>query len=139
MNLSSILSLRQALIVLRIGTPLLFMAHAVTRIVVESIPQFASFLGDLGFPEPTLVVWAITLTELIAGCLLMFGRCVRTACAALVLVAAGGIALIHARHGWFVGEHGTGGSEYSVCLIMCLLVLAAADVHQVAALPPSLR
>ena len=133
------LSLRQALIVLRTGTPMLFMAHAVTRIVVGSIAQFASFLGSLGFPEPTLVVWAITLTELIAGGLLMFGRCVRTACAALASITAGGIALIHARQGWFVGEHGTGGTEYSACLLMCLLVLAAADVHQVAALPPILR
>jgi putative oxidoreductase len=124
------LTLRGALTVLRIGTPLLFMAHAVTRIVVGSIPQFAIYLGNLGFPQPTLVVWAITVTELIAGVLLMLGRQVRAACTALASIAAGGIALIHARLGWFVGEHGTGGSEYSVCLLMCLLVLAAADRPQ---------
>jgi putative oxidoreductase len=134
MNLSCLLSLRIALLVLRVGTPSLFIVHAVTLIVVGSIPQFAGFLGDLGFPGPTGVVWAITITELLAGSLLMFGRHVRLACAALASIAAGGIALIHARLGWFVGEHGTGGSEYSVCLLMCLLVLAAADVRK-ASLP----
>jgi putative oxidoreductase len=135
MNVSSLLSLRVALIVLRIGTPLLFIAHAVTRIAVGSIPQFARFLGELGFPEPTLLVWAITVTELIAGGLLILGRRVRFACAALASIAFGGIALIHARLGWFVGEHGTGGSEYSVCLLMCLLVLAAADVRETSPQP----
>ena len=126
MNLPAF-SLRRALIVLRIGTPLLFMAHAATRIVVGSIPQFAGFLAGLGFPAPTLVVWTITLVELVAGTLLLAGRHVRYACAALASIAIGGIVLIHARLGWFVGEHGTGGSEYSVCLLMCLWVLAAAD------------
>lgn len=38
-----------------------------------------------------------------------------------------GIGLIHWRNGWFVGEHGTGGSEYSVVLIGSLVVIAAAD------------
>jgi putative oxidoreductase len=38
-----------------------------------------------------------------------------------------GIALIHRHLGWFVGEHGTGGSEYSVSLLLALLVIAAAD------------
>lgn len=121
-----LLSLRHALLVLRIGTPLLFMVHAVARIAYGTIPQFAIFLGSLGFPAPTAWVWAITVTELIAGTLLMLGKQTVACCAALALVAAGGIVLIHARLGWFVGEHGTGGSEYSVCLLMCLLVLAAA-------------
>ena len=123
----SLLPLRRALLVLRIGTPLLFLAHAVTRVALDTIPQFALYLGRLGFPAPTLVVWAITVTEAVAGVLLLMGRHVRWACAALASIAAGGIVLIHARLGWFVGEHGTGGSEYSVCLLMCLLVLAAAD------------
>jgi putative oxidoreductase len=42
-------------------------------------------------------------------------------------IVAGGIVLIHARLGWFVGEHGTGGSEYSVALLVLLLLIAAQD------------
>ena len=37
------------------------------------------------------------------------------------------IVIIHWRLGWFVGEHGSGGMEYSVSLMVSLLVIAAAD------------
>jgi len=121
------ISLPASLIVLRIGVPLLFMAHAVVRIFNGSIPRFAQFLETAGFPQPVLVVWAITLTELIAGTLLACGYFQRYCALALALIAGGGIVLIHGRIGWFVGEHGSGGSEYSACLLLALLVLAAAD------------
>ncbi len=52
---------------------------------------------------------------------------VRYAVVPLLLIASVGIVLIHRHLGWFVGEHGTGGSEYSVALIFMLLVLAAGD------------
>jgi putative oxidoreductase len=35
--------------------------------------------------------------------------------------------LIHAHNGWFVGEHGAGGVEYSLSLSSALLVLIAAS------------
>lgn len=120
-------SLAASLVVLRVGIPALFMAHAAVRIVNGTIPQFAGFLGGIGIPQPTAVVWAVTLTELIAGSMLILGFRQRCAALALASIALGGIVLIHFRRGWFVGEHGTGGSEYSVCLLLALLVLAAAD------------
>ncbi len=112
------------------------MAHAIVRIVNGTIPQFAGFFGSLGFPEPVLVVWAITFTELVAGLLLALGFWVRYAALALSCIVVGGIVLIHHKLGWFVGEHGTGGSEYSVCLLICLLVLAAADREHAFTLRP---
>lgn len=123
----SFISLQSSLIVLRVATPLLFMAHAVVRIINGTIHQFAGFLGSLGFPQPLIVVWAITVVEIVAGTLMILGVSVRCMAAALASIAIGGIVLIHAKIGWFVGEHGTGGSEYSVCLLLCLLVIAAAD------------
>lgn len=127
MNTPTFISLKTSLTVLRVVTPLLFMAHAVVRIANGSIPQFAAFLGSRGFPQPLLVVWAITLVEIVAGTLMVVGVKVRCMAAALASIAFGGIVIIHARLGWFVGEHGTGGSEYSVCLLLCLLVIAAAS------------
>ncbi len=124
------ISLHNSLLVLRVGIPMLFMAHAIVRIANGSMPQFAGFLGSIGFPQPLLVVWAITLTELVAGTLLVLGFWQRYAALTLASIAAGGIVLIHSNIGWFVGEHGTGGSEYSVCLLLALLVLAAADTTQ---------
>jgi putative oxidoreductase len=44
-----------------------------------------------------------------------------------IAIAVGGIVLIHAKLGWFVGEHGVGGVEYSLCLIVALSVIAAEE------------
>jgi len=128
-------SLPHALFVLRLGIPALFMAHAVTRIFNGTIPRFADYLSQFSFlPQPLLWVWAITATEIVAGICLMLGVAMRWAAAALAVIALGGIALIHMHRGWFVGEHGSGGVEYSVCLLLGLLVLAAADGADVSAL-----
>lgn len=121
------LSLPQALAIMRVSTAILFMAHAVMRIVNGTIPQFGKFMTSLGFPFGETVVWLITIYEIIAGLLLISNRYVRIASSGLFAIAAVGIVLIHRNFGWFVGEHGTGGSEYSVALMVMLLVVAAAD------------
>lgn len=121
------LSLQQALLMLRIATPLFFMAHAAMRIANGSIPQFGGFMETLGFPFGVPLVWAISLVELICGVMIIVGFQVRWAATALFAIAVIGIVLIHFGNGWWVGEHGTGGMEYSVALIVMLLVVAAAD------------
>jgi putative oxidoreductase len=119
--------LPRMLLLTRLATAGFFMAHAIVRIVKNTIPQFALFMDSQGFPAAEALVWAITVTELIAGVLLIVGRYVRPAAAALISIAAGGIVLIHWHLGWFVGEHGTGGMEYSVALIVLLLLIMADD------------
>ena len=121
------LSLRQTIILARVASALFFMAHAVARIVLGTIPQFGKFMEAVGFPDGVAIVWVITVSEILCGLLLIFGRFVRIAVIPLLSIAFGGIVLIHAHIGWFVGEHGTGGSEYSVALIVLLLVVAAAE------------
>ncbi len=121
------LSLRHALMMLRIVTALLFMAHAAVRIVHGTIPQFGAFIESVGFPQGEVLVWAITLAELVAGAAMIANRYVTQAAATLIMIAATGILLIHRHFGWFVGEHGTGGSEYSVALMAALIVIIAAD------------
>lgn len=127
MNRYPFLSLQQALLVLRIATPLFFMAHAAMRIANGTIPQFGGFMETLGFPFGVPLVSAISLIELIGGTMMIVGFQVRWAATALFAIAATGIVLIHFGNGWWVGEHGTGGMEYSVALIVMLLVVAAAD------------
>lgn len=119
-----------AFTILRIVTPLLFMAHATARIVKGTIPQFALFMGNVGFPAPIAVVWLITLVELVAGTMILLNYKVRWAGLGLASIAFGGIVLIHAQLGWWVGEHGTGGSEYSVALLVMLLALIARDAER---------
>ena len=103
------------------------------RIANGTIPQFGSFMETLGFPWGVGWVWAITVSELVCGTLLILGKYVRLATIPLFLIASTGIVLIHRHLGWFVGEHGTGGSEYSVALMVLLLVIAAGDRQRVSA------
>ena len=121
------LTAEQALIALRVTIAILFMAHAAVRLVNGSMPRFGAFLESQGLPFGLAIVWAITLWELVAGLAMALGQCVRICAAGLTLIAAGGIVIIHHRLGWFVGEHGTGGMEYSLCLIAALLMIAATD------------
>lgn len=97
------------------------------RIVKGTIPQFALFMESVGFPFGIIWVWGITVAEILAAALLIANRFVRPAAAVLFMIAFTGIILIHRHLGWFVGEHGTGGAEYSVALMVMLLVIAAAD------------
>jgi len=129
--------LPDALRLLRIVTALLFMAHASMRFVYASIPQFSRFMEAHGFPHGELWVLAITAYELGAGTLLLLDRGVRWAATGLAVIAATGIWLIHRHSGWFVGEHGVGGSEYSVALLAMLLVVAANDAARADHLPSS--
>jgi putative oxidoreductase len=124
----------QALVVLRIALAIFFMAHAAVRIYLPgSIPSFVDYLSHKGWPFSLAIVWLITAYELSAGTLLILGKWVRWCAAGLFFIAAMGIVIIHAGLGWFVGEHGTGGMEYSLCLMVSLLVIAAFDAQQNAA------
>lgn len=123
--------LNAALQAARIATPTFFLAHAVVRIANGSIPQFAGFMAAKGFGTGFAVVWAITVLEIAAGAMILAGYGIRFAAAALACIVVGGIVLIHAQLGWFVGEHGTGGSEYSAALLVLLAVVGAADASGV--------
>jgi putative oxidoreductase len=119
------LALPTALLLLRGTLALCFAAHAVTRLVIDTTPQFAMFLGSQGWPQPLLLVYLISIGEIVSAACLLSGKFLRCACAFLMFIAFMGIVLIPARLGWFVGEFGTGGMEYSVLLIVALGVVAA--------------
>ncbi len=119
-----------AMRLLRYITALLFIAHASMRFVDDTIAGFGTFMEARGFVHGEAWVLAITAYELGAGTLLLHNRGVRWAASGLAAIVAVGIWLIHRHNGWFVGEHGTGGSEYSVALLAMLLVLAAWDAEQ---------
>jgi len=124
--------LADALRLLRIVTALLFMAHASMRFVLGTIAQFGVFMEAQGFAHGQAWVLAISVYELGAGSLLLLDRGVRWAASGLAVIVAVGIWLIHRHNGWFVGEHGVGGSEYSVALLAMLLVVAAHDASRTA-------
>ena len=115
------------MVLLRVAIAVMFMAHAGVRVMNGTIPRFAEFMTGLGFYYGIGWVWAITLYELIGGAMLIVGQFSRWVAAGFMLISGTGIVLIHAQKGWFVGEHGTGGVEYSIVLFVACVVLAAAD------------
>jgi putative oxidoreductase len=119
------LSVPHALRLLRITIAGIFMAHAITRIANGTIPQFGGFMENSGFAAGEVWVWLITIFEIGGGALLLLGKWQRLIAYLFILLLLAGIVLIHAQLGWWVGEHGNGGMEYSVALIAGLLVLAA--------------
>ncbi len=127
MNAFPFLTSKQAIVLLRVAIAVMFMAHAGVRVMNGTIPRFAEFLNGLGLFHGIGWVWAITLFELIGGAMLIVGQFTRWMTAGFMLISGMGIVLIHAAKGWFVGEHGTGGVEYSIVLFVACVVLAAAD------------
>lgn len=121
------LRLQQALAIQRVSVAVFFMAHALVRLANGTIPRFAEFMGQRGWPAATELVILITLVEVVCGLLLILNRHTRLATVPLAAIALGGIVIIHWENDWFVGEHGTGGMEYSVALLVALLVVFAAD------------
>ncbi|MEO8011911.1 MAG: DoxX family protein [Dokdonella sp.] len=118
---------QQSLLILRGTVALIFMAHALVRLVNGSVPQFASSLEARGFPWGTALVMSISAYEIIGGSLLALGIRVKVVCSGLAFIVLMGIVIIHRHLGWFVGEHGTGGMEFSWLLVAALLVVAATD------------
>ncbi|WP_264564233.1 DoxX family protein [Flavobacterium sp. N3904] len=121
----SFLSLPNSILVLRICIPLFFVAHAVTRIANGTINQFADFLSGKGFLAASAMVWGITIYEIIGGIVLSFGFYIKYLSLGFILMLIMGNIIIHYQNGWWVGEHGEGGMEYSCALILALLVIAS--------------
>ena len=127
MNNFPFISLEKSLILLRISLAIIFLAHAIVRVVNYTIPLFGGALERKGFPYGAAWVWTITAFEIFGGILLALGFFTKWLSLGFIAMLIAGIILIHAQLGWFVGEHGTGGSEYSFILIMALLAVAASD------------
>ncbi|HEX2848160.1 MAG TPA: DoxX family protein [Chitinophagaceae bacterium] len=121
------LSLPQSIIVLRLSTALIFLLHSVVRVCNGTIPRFADYLVAKGMPLGKAWVIAITVFEIAGSVLLVLNHFTKAITLGFIILLLAGIVLIHAERGWFVGEHGSGGCEYSFILIIALIVIAAAD------------
>lgn len=121
------LSLQQMLTALRFSIALIFLLHSVVRVFNGTIPRFAAYLDAKGMPFGKAWVIAITVFEIAGSVLLVLNYFTRWIAAGFIFLLLTGVVLIHAEKGWFVGEHGSGGCEYSFILIMALLVIAATD------------
>ena len=114
---------RGPLVVVRIAVGLLLAVHGWTRTLSGGVPGFSDYLAGEGFPAGHALAWGISLFEIVGSFCLVVGRLVRFVAPVHIVILASGIAMVHAREGWFVVGGGRNGVEYSVLLIACLAAL----------------
>jgi putative oxidoreductase len=107
-----------AALVLRISLGVMFIAHALLKYYVFTLPGTVKFFESLGLPGPLayVVFWA----ELVGGALILAGIHSRWVAAALIPILAGS-AWAHAGNGW-VFSAPNGGWEYPVFLTLAAVV-----------------
>ena len=119
------ITLRQSLIVFRVVVALLLMAHGAMRLSAGTVNDFGDFLNSKGFMIGNVIAWFLTIFEMAGGLLMAAGYFVKWIAAVFMTEIVMGIILVHAKNGWFVVGHQSGGAEYSVLIIFSLIVIAA--------------
>lgn len=117
------LSEERCLVILRVCVSLLLVVHGIARIQLGMVDPFGSFLDAQGFGVGLVLAWGITVVEVIGGLGLALGKARRFLAGYFALQLFAGIVLVHAQEGWFVVGAGRNGMEYSVLLIVALVLV----------------
>jgi putative oxidoreductase len=104
--------------VLRVSLGSMFVAHALLKLLVFTLPGTAQFFASLGLP-PALGYLTFA-AELVGGVLLILGIRTRYVAAALIPILLGAT-WAHAGNGW-VFSSANGGWEYPVFLTIAAVV-----------------
>lgn len=127
MNAFPFFTTNQYLKALRIAIGLMLLAHGAIRVYAGTVGGFGEFLNAKGFLIGAVIAWGITVYEIAGGLLLARGLFKKWICAGFIIILTMGILLVHMNNGWFVVGYGSGGAEYSVLLILCLLLIASTE------------
>ena len=100
-------------------------AHGIARTYLGTIGGFGEFLNSKGFLIGGALALGITIFEIVGGAAMALGYFVRWIAVVFIIELLMGIILVHAPNGWFVVGATLGGAEYSVMLIITLVVIAA--------------
>ncbi len=103
-----------AALILRSALGIMFIAHALLKIMVFTPAGTIGFFASLGVPG--WFAYPVMGAELIGGALLLLGFQTRIVATALVPVLLGSIVLVHGANGWLY-TNPNGGWEYSAFLI----------------------
>jgi putative oxidoreductase len=109
-----------AALLLRVTLGTMFIAHALLKYFVFTLPGTAQFFASLGLPE--FLGYVTFGAELIGGLLLILGVQVRVVALALVPIMLGAT-WVHLGNGWLFSAKG-GGWEYPAFWTVALLVQA---------------
>jgi putative oxidoreductase len=109
-----------AALVLRLSLGTMFVAHALLKLIVFTLPGTVQFFQSMGLPGP--LAYAVFAAELIGGLLLIAGVGTRWVSLALVPVLLGAT-WAHVGNGW-VFSAPKGGWEYPAFLTVATVVQA---------------
>ena len=108
-------SAEYAALILRVSLGLMFIAHALLKILVFTPAGSAGFFASLGVPG--WFAYPVMGAELVGGTLLVAGIQTRFVALALLPVLLGSIVLVHGGNGWLF-TNANGGWEYPAFLVM---------------------
>jgi putative oxidoreductase len=108
-----------AAVLLRTGLGVMFIAHALLKYFVFTLPGTAEFFGSLGLPAQ--LGYIVFAAELIGGVLLVAGVFTRVVAFALVPVLLGAL-WAHSGNGWLFTS-ANGGWEYPAFLALVGVVV----------------
>jgi putative oxidoreductase len=111
------------LLALRLLLAGLIAAHGWARWYYGGVAPFGTWLDGLGFPFGMAIAAGVTVVEIAGTPLFAAGRLVLPLSLLYSAIYLMGIALVHAKAGWFVVGLGRNGMEYSVLLIAGLLIV----------------
>jgi putative oxidoreductase len=107
-------------LVLRVTLGVMFIAHALLKVVVFTMPGTVQFFQSLGLPG--FLAYVTVAVELVAGALLIAGYQTRIVALATLPILIGA-AWAHLPNGWSFSAP-NGGWEYPVFLVMAAIVQA---------------
>lgn len=109
-----------AALLLRLSLGIMFIAHALLKLVVFTLPGTVKFFEALGYPG--FLAYVVFGAELVGGTLLVLGVYTRRVSLALIPILIGA-AMVHIPNGW-VFSAPNGGWEYPVFLAIASAVQA---------------
>ncbi|MEM7561790.1 MAG: DoxX family protein [Pseudomonadota bacterium] len=110
-----------AALVLRLSLGVMFIAHALLKVLVFTPAGTAGYFESIGIPGA--FAYVTIFAELLGGISLIVGFATRWVSIALIPVLAGTIVFVHGGSGWLFSNEG-GGWEYPLFLIMASASLA---------------
>lgn len=123
-----------ALTLIRVALGVMFVAHALLKYTVFTMPGFAGFLTKIGLPAA--LAWPIFLAELIGGLMLIAGVYGRLVSVALLPVLLGAL-WVHIPNGWLFSAP-NGGWEFPAFLIVASVAHILAGDGALAVRPTTL-
>jgi putative oxidoreductase len=107
-------------LILRVGLGAMFIAHALLKYYVFTLPGTVQFFGSLGLPAA--LAYVTFYAEIVGGVMLVLGLYTRVVALALVPILLGAT-WAHAGNGW-VFSGANGGWEYPAFLTLAAIVQA---------------